>query len=193
MLQRLLVDLRVALGSFGVGVGGVLVGGGRLGPPGVLVASLGLVVVLRAHVGSIPYMRRLVPIAIVAALVAGCGDDEQPQPQASGPLVVYERTGGVAGVLERLRIDRDGHAELLTGPPEGERASFTLGDAELEQLEAQLEAADLSVPPGPPGCADCFEYSIVYGGQEARFDDLAEVPPSLRTVLDHLGALVARR
>ena len=138
------------------------------------------------------YVKRFVLIAVAATLGAGCGTDEEPpaEPDTTGPLVVYERGGGVAGVFEELRIERDGKATVTIGRGD-ERDSFRLPAEQLERLGAELAEADLSDPGGPPGCADCFEYSLTYEGKTVRFDDLAEPPASLVAVLTDLRRIVA--
>lgn len=196
MLKRLLVDLGVALRPLGVGVGALVVGRGRLGAARILVAAPGLVFVIGFHPGSIPYVHRFGAMIAAAALVAGCGgDDEAEAPSAppSGTLVVYERGGGIAGVQEELRVERDGRATVTTGGPDGGRATFDLGDAELQRLADEVAAADLSDPPGPPdtACADCFVYRVEAGGRAVEFDEIDQPTESLSALVRHLGAVVA--
>jgi hypothetical protein len=136
------------------------------------------------------YVTGLTIVALAAVLWVGCGSDDEPEPSGSGPLVVYQKSGGVAGILERLRVERDGSATVTVGF-DGSSESFRLSEAELEQLESELGAADLSVPPGPPGCADCFEYEVSFGGETARFDQLAEPSEPLGALLAHLARIVA--
>lgn len=137
--------------------------------------------------------RPLLALVAAAALVVGCGDEDAPNEPAGGPLVAYERSGGIAGVLEELRIERDGRATVTVGPAR-DRATFTLDEAELAELEEELEAADLGAadaPPGDPVCSDCFEYRIAYDDFEVTLSDLDRPAPSLEEVLAHLGRLVS--
>jgi hypothetical protein len=132
-------------------------------------------------------------ITASAGLLAGCGDGEQTETTPStGPLVTYERSGGIAGVSERLQVGQDGGAVLITGP-DRERTTLTVAGDELERLRSELEAADFSDPDGPPGagCADCFAYRIEYGDEAVDFIEIEEPAESLRPALDHLGDLVA--
>ena len=81
----------------------------------------------------------------LAATMAGCGQDSDPAEQApsepAGPMVVYERGGGIAGVIESLAIEADGSATLTVGV-ERQEHEFQLREAELERLEEELAAAD---------------------------------------------------
>ena len=138
-------------------------------------------------------MARAILILFAAGLITGCGDDEPADEQAAGILVEYQRSGGIAGVLEHLRVERDGSATLVVGP-DRRRSTFTLAEAELEQLESDLEAADLTdpeAPPGDPGCADCFGYRIEYEDEEVTFDSLDRPSGSLQALAGDLDEIVA--
>jgi hypothetical protein len=143
-------------------------------------------------------MRVIVPaVALAIALgAAGCGseaDDPEPgPPESGGPLVVYTKTGGVAGVREHLEIDGDGGATLTAGyqPPEVRR--FELDAAELGRIRDLLATADFAgVDPGPGiGCADCFQYEITYAGKTTAFAEIAGIPDSVGRVVTELRELV---
>ena len=139
-------------------------------------------------------IRTVLALLALTLPVAGCGDDDDaPSEAPSGVLVEYQRGGGLAGVLEELRIQRDGSATLIVGP-DRTRTTFDLDDAQLEQLESDLEAADLSDPEEPPGdpvCADCFGYRIEYEGQEATWDDITRPSDSLQDIASDLDEIVA--
>ena len=132
---------------------------------------------------------------IAALTLVACGSDDEPAPKQpdSGPLVTYERSGGIAGVVERLRIDGDGQAMLERGI-EGAASSFQVPASELETLESELEAAEFDEVERAPDdmvCADCFIYGIEYGGHQTTLGDLDQPPPSVAAVLVHLGELAA--
>jgi hypothetical protein len=135
----------------------------------------------------------LLSIISAAVLAAGCGQEEAAPEQDAGLLVGYQRSGGIAGVLEELRVSQSGRATVTTGV-DAARESFALGKAELERLRSELEAANLSDPdfqPGGVGCADCFEYEIEAAGNQVRLDDLDRPGDALGALLGHLGKLVA--
>jgi hypothetical protein len=141
---------------------------------------------------------RLVALGVVALFaVAGCGSsdegDSTPAPSDSGgPLVVYTKTGGVAGVREHLQVSDDGSATLAVGYQPVEKRSFELEPDELDRLRGLLEAADFDgVDPGPGiGCADCFQYEIEYAGKRTAFAEIAGIPDSVGQVVTELGGIV---
>lgn len=132
-----------------------------------------------------------------AALIAapGCGDDGPTVPQDSdGPLVAYERGGGIAGVAERLVVRGDGTATLTVGVVDERQEELELADAELDRLTADLEAADFAaVEPAAPGaCADCFIEAVTYDGRTTTVvAEIVEPPESVSAVLAQLRATVA--
>ena len=139
---------------------------------------------------------RILVLAAVAALAPGCGSNDDPGPAdpdpTGGALVVYSRSGGVGGIDERLRISSDGEATLSYGPPVESDHSFQLSDAQLTDIQSQLAAADFdSIPanPEPTGCADCFEYTIEYGGRTIFYDDASPPPASVAAAVAALGEL----
>lgn len=142
-------------------------------------------------------MRLATAIVAVALLATGCGEDsdtsepDSPVPE-DGRLVDWSRSGGIAGVVEEMTIERDGSATLTVGV-DAESTEFRLADGELAQLADELEAADFEAVEPPPAeavCADCFVYAITVAGEKRiTLDDLAERPESVSTVISHLGAI----
>jgi hypothetical protein len=139
-------------------------------------------------------------LVVVLAGVAGCGgSDDSPSTDdgpvlTSGALVNYTRTGGVGGVDEHLRIDPDGAATVTIGAPENADRSFELSDAQLANIQSLLDAADLSAMPEnpqPTGCADCFVYTVEYGGRTITYDDASPPPASVGALVTGLGDLAA--
>jgi hypothetical protein len=142
-------------------------------------------------------MTRVLPaIAVAAALaVPGCGADDETAPDppgGDGPLVVYTKSGGVAGLYERLVVARDGSAAVEVGYRQPLRESFELEAAELDRLSELLAAADFGgANPGPGiGCADCFQYEIEYGGKTSAFAEIGDIPQSVGEVVGELGRIV---
>jgi hypothetical protein len=135
-------------------------------------------------------------LLIAAALLAGCGgndDRTEGEPVLSnGALATYTRTGGVGGLDERMRINPDGTATLTYGEPVNTERSFELTGAELDRVRTLLEEADFaSMPasPEPTGCADCFVYTVEYGGDSVTYDDATEPSASIEALVDGLGEL----
>ena len=140
-----------------------------------------------------------VALVVAAAIaVSGCGSDgatTTTDPDLAGPLVVYQRSGGIAGVDEKLDVERDGSASVSTGGVEPAHSSFRLSDAELKELSAELDAADFGAvtTSGPSSCADCFVESVATGGRTTTIVAEIEPPPdSVTTALAHLRELVQR-
>jgi hypothetical protein len=140
----------------------------------------------------------LAAIAIaVGILGAGCGGDDETSTASdpAGPLVVYQRSGGIAGVTEKLQVERDGSVTVNAGAVDPQRASFRLSDAELQDLSAELDAADFGAvsTPGPSACADCFIESVDTGGRAVTIvAEINQPPESVATALAHLRELVTR-
>jgi hypothetical protein len=147
-------------------------------------------------------LARLALLLTVAAI--GCGGeerstttDESRVPGPSDNLVVYERTGGVAGIQERVLVRPDGAVRVETGPPSDRQVRrFDLKPGELDDLRGAVAQADF---PGldsqygtdpPPN--DAFERSITADGRTVRVLHGAKLPEGLERVLDLSAALVHR-
>ena len=128
-------------------------------------------------------------------LVTGCSssNDESTENtvQTDGSLVSYTRTGGVGGVDEHLRIDPDGTATLSYGEPTNSSRTFHLTTQQLDQIQTLLDAADIGSAshPQPTGCADCFVYTVEYGGHTYTYDDSAPPPAAVAELVSGLGDL----
>ena len=127
---------------------------------------------------------------LIAILVALGHPASQP-----GPLVVYDKEGGVAGIREQLTVARDGRATLRDGYGDDAPARrFRLTAAQLDHLRGVLEAAHLQrvrSSSGPGGCADCFGYEIRFGGVRVIAYENA-IAPALAQPIALLDRLVAR-
>lgn len=140
------------------------------------------------------------PTLVLVALMtlAGCGSSDEPADsdgpvQTDGSLVNYARTGGVAGIDEGLRVEPDGAATVTIGEPSNTERSFQLADAELDRINSLLEEADFdAMPENPPptGCADCFVYTVEYGGRTVTYDDASPPPASVGQLVTELDGIV---
>jgi hypothetical protein len=135
----------------------------------------------------------LLALAAAAAL-PGCDEDvsttSTTQHQSGGPLVVYERAGGVAYTAQRMVVEEDGSATVEVEGPGSIGAEFELTDAELDELRGLLAGATLESPE-PTGCADCYAYSIEHDGRSASFDQTS-YPPGTEPLVEFLSTLVER-
>jgi hypothetical protein len=140
-------------------------------------------------------MRTLSALVCGALLAAsGCGnDDSNADPPQSGPLVTYARSGGFASMPEQLVVEADGTATVEAGVS-GARTTFELSAGQLDQLRAELEAADFDAveqPPGPTACADCYSYEVVYDGTTISYDDADTPPASVTAVVALLSRITS--
>lgn len=105
-------------------------------------------------------------------------------------LFEYQRSGGIAGLDDRLVIDSAGKATLTR---KGEETSFTLNADVIKALTDELEAVNFSqldaeYLPGQAG-ADLFDYRLTYGGHTVHAVDTA-VPEGMLPVLELLNQLI---
>jgi hypothetical protein len=134
-------------------------------------------------------------VAAVAA-VGGCGSDDSSTPRDERAVfLVYEKTGGVAGVDQELRCHRDGQCELIDSVTPGTEPQAFLSADELGRLretfeDAGFEGLDSSYPAPQPG-SDYFSYRIAYEGKTVTTETTG-VPPELEPVIAELDRLVTR-
>jgi hypothetical protein len=102
-------------------------------------------------------------------------------------LVVYERAGGFAGRNDKVIVDRDGTATVLSGGTE----RITLTGAELGGLRTAL-ARITTTRSSSAGCdiADHFTYTISYAHWRAT--RCHEVPTDWRPAVERLNSLLDR-
>jgi hypothetical protein len=121
-------------------------------------------------------------LVLVLALAAPAG--------AATRLVRYDVGGGIAGISERLVVDRDGSARQS-----GDRTRrFTVSATQLRRLKRELEAARFgslkrSYRPDVP-VSDGTTQSVRYKGFEVSVSTGADVPDRLARVLRRLSNLM---
>jgi hypothetical protein len=115
-----------------------------------------------------------------AALVAGallltaCGGSSdttstadagsKPTHDATSSAIVVVRTGGIAGVLDSVRIAADGSARLTSKT--GKSRACTPSAASLDRLKA-IDLSAVGTASTPPDMADGFNYSVKSGTASA--------------------------
>ena len=134
-------------------------------------------------------------LAVAAtALLYGCDEagsnGSTTTRQSGGPLVVYERAGGIAFTAQRMVIDEDGSATVEVEGPGEIGAEFELSESELHELRGLLAGASFESLE-PSGCADCYAYSIEHEGRSASFDQTS-YPPAMKPLVTFLSKLVER-
>lgn len=134
-------------------------------------------------------------------MLLGCGDqraNDSPSTTTSpatptSSQIELHRTGGLAGVDDRLTISHQGHAQLVRTRP-SHRSSLQLSPDELTELRRELEVLDSRrIAPARPdaGVADTFQYTLDYGSHTLHFDDTT-VPEELAPAFDRLSTLIGR-
>jgi hypothetical protein len=114
-------------------------------------------------------VRTIALIGAVAMLLAGCGGSGD---DPDGPIV-FERGGGMTGAFIGVEIEPDGQATLTTAELGKEKVrSFEVSDAELAEIRAHLDAADVESlgENVTDDCMDCFGYTLEYGSERATAD-----------------------
>ena len=106
-------------------------------------------------------------------------------------MLEYQRTGGIAGLDDRLVIKADGKKVILIR--KDEHSEFELTSRQMSTLKQQLEESEFRslkaiYKPETQG-RDLFEYELTYRGHTVRASDGA-IPEALRPILDSLNAIV---
>jgi len=135
-------------------------------------------------------------IVLLAALVcSGCLWVKTPpisRPAAPAVLVDYHRTGGIAGVDDRLVIFDNG-AGIVSGKTRN--TEILLNQSDLIHITSLFDEAQFSLLEGNytsrHGGADFIQYSISYHGKTVKSEDSA-TPPSLQSVIDGLNTIMNR-
>ena len=134
-------------------------------------------------------------VLVVAAIVlTGCLGMKTPpvsRPAAPTLFVDYQRTGGIAGVNERLVIFDNGVTLVSSRTTSRE---ILINQSDLEQISALFDAAQFPMLEGNytsrRGGADLMQYSISYKGKTVNTEDTA-VPPSLEPVIKEMDSLLS--
>lgn len=133
-------------------------------------------------------------------MLATCGTSAIPASDTGADpdiIVDYRRTGGIAGLNDRLVIQADGNAVLQQkGQPD---TDFTVDQQTMDDLEQTLQAAAFDELAGvhEPARAipDAFHYEVVYaanGGRQTVEATDGAVPNDLAPVLDLLNAIISQ-
>lgn len=93
--------------------------------------------------------------------------------------IIVTKTGGFAGVENRLVIAEDG-TWVYTGSHKAESESGTLTAGQLERLHALAVETELFAPPEKTKpdhqCADMFQYGLTVGDMTATSNECGEPP-----------------
>lgn len=133
-------------------------------------------------------------LMVAAAASAGCTGTKNATttvtPEEPTLFVDYQRSGGIAGINDRLVIFDNGvglissrtmSREILINKSELEQLSLLFGAAQFPALEGNYTSRR--------GGADLFQYSITYQGKTVNTEETA-VPDSLEPVLAKLNSIL---
>jgi hypothetical protein len=137
----------------------------------------------------------LVGMMIIGAAVGGCLGAKTPpvsRPPAPAIFVDYYRTGGLAGLDDRLIVFDNGAAIITTKA--GSRA-VVLNSSAIDAIsdlftQAQFSMLQTNYPAPHGGGSDLIKYSISYHGKTITTEDSA-IPPPLLPVIDEMNRIVS--
>jgi hypothetical protein len=107
------------------------------------------------------------------------------------PAVGFNRTGGIAGFQDELRITAAGQVTTTTRQSGTRQGTLTAG--ERSELLTSLRKFALTATPSRPPRAipDGFSYVITVDGRSARFGD-PSIPQQARELIDLFSRILNR-
>lgn len=133
-------------------------------------------------------------LVVTAVMFSGClGAKTPPIPDSANPtlFVDYQRTGGIAGVNDRLVIFDNG-VGLVSSRTTSREILFNQSD--LDQISAVFTAGQFQALEGNytsrRGGADLMHYRIRFQGKTVNTEDTA-IPPSLEPVIKEMNRIIS--
>ena len=130
---------------------------------------------------------------IAAVMVTGClGSKTTPgsNPRVPAVLVDYYRTGGIAGLNDRLVIFDNGVALISSKTINSE---VDLNQTDIDSIITLFDQAQFSNMGGNysarPGSVDLIKYSIRFENKTVNTEDTA-IPPSIKPVIAELNRIM---
>ncbi len=112
----------------------------------------------------------------------------------SSPLataIEYRRTGGLAGVDDRITVTPEGLLEVRNR--QGRRTTAQLAPGDLKELASMLAGwKKLAGTPREPVSPDAFEYSLGYEGITVSAVEFSRVPEPFDLVRKRLEGMAER-
>jgi hypothetical protein len=134
-------------------------------------------------------------VLLAAAAISGCLGERTPPASGSTPpaiFVDFQRTGGIAGIYDRIVIFDNGVAVISQKTASRE---ITMNNTEIERISGIFAESQFSMLQGNytarRGTADYFRYTISYHGKTVIAEDSA-IPPSLQPVIDEMNRIINR-
>lgn len=115
----------------------------------------------------------------------------KPSPKRIAARVVVQRTGGFAGVAQKLVVEADGSWRYTVerGPGTGTVKTGRLAAAQQERLHLLLGDPSFGSAYYPGACADGFHYSLLTGQGRVEWDECGGANPA--KVAQSIVALLA--
>lgn len=141
---------------------------------------------------------RVATLLVCCCFFAACRSaektDTQPQPAPTTAAsvidqpILYHRTGGFAGVDERLVIWPDGYVQMASR--HGPALLGASSHEHVQRLEPLLRNFQrLSSRTNPAVAMDTFHHTIIYRGKSVSADDVS-MPPEMRHIVDAIQTLI---
>ncbi|MGC1214491.1 MAG: hypothetical protein WA890_24925 [Micromonospora sp.] len=92
--------------------------------------------------------------------------------------VMLEKTGGIAGVQDRITVEPDGRWTVVDRSGSSRTGQLSAADLDrLRQLAADPRlATEAAATPGSTNCADAFTYQLTVAGRMTRYVDCPTDP-----------------
>jgi hypothetical protein len=135
-------------------------------------------------------MRRSLFLFLSVLLLAGCAaKTTATQNPPSGEAIIWERSGGIAGVCQRLRITFEGAYQLEDCAEEATMSAGQLAPEQWDELAVLLDRYAMFqynfIP--PQGSADMFTDSYTFNGS----GDERPSPETQLAINERLAAIAA--
>lgn len=107
---------------------------------------------------------------VPATLPAAPTDQLSVPPPGDNPAVIWQRSGGFAGICHDLTINEDGSYALRGCDPDAAAQTGTLTSIQMEQLNDLLDryvTFEWEAKP-PPNSADMFQESLTFYGRGSQ-------------------------
>jgi hypothetical protein len=114
-------------------------------------------------------------LLVIAVVFAACGSDASAATLQGN--VQYGKSGGIAGVVQKLTIRPDGSGFATSYET---KRTFRVPASRLRQLEKAVRSADLAHTKSPKASsqgADGFYYGVTYRGHRVAWSDFTADPP----------------
>jgi len=138
----------------------------------------------------------LLIIVVVVLAVSGCLGREAPASPDKAPpalLIDYHRTGGFAGVDDRLLLFDNGAGLVST---RSVTRDFQVNSSEMQRLNLIFREAGFAslkdTYTSPSGGADFMSYRITFGNKTVVTEDTV-IPYTLQPVIRELNAIISSR